>query len=620
MNDNKQQNQSRFLIAAVLSMIVLFGWSYFFAPKPKPNANANVDANVTANSNTAQTPSTPLAQQTPAAQPIATTPDKTPNKVLTINTPLYKVKLDSKGALATSWILVKNVSTHGEKELWAEGSNKETKIPLELIPQDNPKREFPFRIDTGDANLDSLINEKNYSASGEGEITLNGSESKQIDFTFKEGDVEVSKTFVFRADSYLTDLQIKATRGGQTIPDTKLFIGSAIGDQGIKFHNYYHIESEGVGFVNGTTDRHVASSLVKKDPNNSSQNLEVTKTPVAGDIDWAGVGDTYFGMAAIPAQKTNGLEYQTRFLTVQVEPYYDGIISFITQSKKNTLDRHLVSALVPINADGSTTQIYTGTKDYFTLRDYDAKLTNKNIGDFINYSWYPWLRWIQKPIAQVLLICLTAIYGVIGNFGVAIIIFTFIFYSIFFPLRWYSSKSFKKAQANAPKMKELQEKMKEMQKKGVPLDDPKMRALQMEQLKMTKDAIPIGGCLPLLLQMPLFVAFYTAVTIGLDFRQASFLWFPDLSAADPYHILEFLFAASMAGTMIFTPTTPAVTDEQKMQQKMMTYMMPLMMLWVMWGYPAGMLLYWLFGNIVSFGQQFIINRLNKPAEVPMKTV
>jgi YidC/Oxa1 family membrane protein insertase len=168
-------------------------------------------------------------------------------------------------------------------------------------------------------------------------------------------------------------------------------------------------------------------------------------------------------------------------------------------------------------------------------------------------------------------------------------------------------------------MKELQEKMKDMQKKGVALDDPRMRELQMEQLKMTKDAIPIGGCLPLLLQMPLFLAFFVAITIGLDFRQASFLWLGDLSGADPYHILEFLFAASMAGTMIFTPTAPAITDEQKMQQKMMTYMMPALMLWVMWGYPAGMLLYWFFGNIVSFGQQFIINRLNADP-VPAKTV
>ena len=572
MNDNKQSNQSRFLIAAVLSMAVLLGWSYFFAPAPKENANTN--ANIS--SNTTNTNAAPQVEATPQPtepnQPIASTPDNTPNKVLTIKTPLYQVTMDSKGALATSWILIKNVSSHGEKELWAEGSNKEVKIPLELIPQDNPSREFPFRLDAGEQNLNTLLNERNYSVSEEGEITLNGNETKQIDFVLQDGDVEVRKTFVFHADSFLTDLQLKATRAGQIIPNTKLMIGSAIGDQGIKIHNYYHIESEGVGYVDSATDRHFANSLVKKDENDSSKNKELSRTQVAGQIDWAGVGDTYFGMAAFPAQPTTGLEYEARFKTVPTDPHYDGIISWISGSKKTSVDRHLVTALVPVIADGSTTKIYTGTKDYFTLRDYETKLSEQlgrtaNIGDFINYSNYSFFRWIQRPIAQFLLICLTGIYSVVGNFGIAIIIFTLIFYSVFFPLRWYSSKSFKKAQSNAPKMKELQDKMKAMQAKGIAMDDPKMRELQMEQLKMTKDAIPIGGCLPLLLQMPLFVAFYTAVTIGLDFRQASFLWLNDLSAADPFHILEFLFAASMAGTMIFTPTTPAVTDEQKCSRK-----------------------------------------------------
>ncbi len=615
MNDNKQSSQSRFLIAAVLSMVVLLGWGYFFAPKPTNNANANVNANV-ANTQTAQT--TAPVQATPTPQTVATTPDNTPNKVLTIKTPLYQVKLDSKGALATSWILVKNVNSYGDKLLWAEGSNKDTKIPLELIPQTNPKREFPFRLSTGDQNLDGTLNERNYTASGEGEITLNGSESKQIDFTLKDGDVEITKTFIFRADSSLTDLQIKATRAGQPIPNTKLLIGTAIGDQGIQVHNYYLVEPEAVSYVNNTVDRHVASALIPSEKADG-------KISVNGEIDWAGVGDTYFGMAAIPAQKTSGLEFTGTKLKKTVEPFHNGIIAWVTRAKTTEVDVHLVTAHLPINTDGSTTKIYTGSKDYFTLADYDKKLKDEvgrpvNIGAFINYSWYWWFRPLIQPIAIGLLYCLTFIYGLVGNYGIAIIIFTLIFYSIFFPLRLYSSKSFKKAQGNAPKMKELQDKMKAMQAKGVPADDPKMRELQMAQLKMTKDAIPIGGCLPLLLQMPLFLAFFVAITIALDFRQSSFLWLGDLSGADPYHILEFLFAASMAGTMIFTPTAPAVTDEQKMQQKMMTYLMPIMMLWVMWGYPAGMLLYWFFGNIVSFGQQFIINRLNATPVVETKTI
>ena len=82
-------------------------------------------------------------------------------------------------------------------------------------------------------------------------------------------------------------------------------------------------------------------------------------------------------------------------------------------------------------------------------------------------------------------------------------------------------------------MKEVQDRFKDLQKQGIPADDPRMRAVQMEQLKMMKGAVPLGGCLPMLLQFPLLIAFYTAVTVSLAIRQASFMWLPDLSAGDP---------------------------------------------------------------------------------------
>jgi YidC/Oxa1 family membrane protein insertase len=124
----------------------------------------------------------------------------------------------------------------------------------------------------------------------------------------------------------------------------------------------------------------------------------------------------------------------------------------------------------------------------------------------------------------------------------------------------------------------------------------------------------------MLLQFPLLIAFYTAVTVSLDIRQATFIWLPDLSAADPFHILEFGFALSMILSMKFTPQAATITPEQQMQQKMMTYFMPVMMLWVMWSAPSGLLLYWFFGNIVSFGQQMVINRMNKKSTPPTTEV
>src|SRR5207244_3502283 len=124
---------------------------------------------------------------------------------------------------------------------------------------------------------------------------------------------------------------------------------------------------------------------------------------------------------------------------------------------------------------------------------------------------------------------------------------------------------------------------------------------------------PLGGCLPLLIQMPFLFALYRAITISLDFRQASFLWLPDLSAPEPYfiHVLPILMAGTMIVLQLITPAPSA----DPMQRKMMAIGMPVFMLYILWSAPSGLLVYWLVGNIVGFSQQFLINRLTKTEDV-----
>jgi YidC/Oxa1 family membrane protein insertase len=214
---------------------------------------------------------------------------------------------------------------------------------------------------------------------------------------------------------------------------------------------------------------------------------------------------------------------------------------------------------------------------------------------------------LSVPILQAI----TFLNKLTGSYGVAIILFTIVIYSLFFPLKWRSSKAMKKAAKLAPKMKDLQEKI-----KGLKQNDPRLKELQMEQLKLMKEGNPLGGCLPLLIQMPFLFALYRAITISLDFRQASFLWIPDLSAAEPYmiHILPMLMVGTMIVLQLVTPTPAA----DPVQRKMMAFGMPLFMLYVLWSAPSGLVLYWLVGNIVGFTQQFLINHWTKSddAEVP----
>jgi YidC/Oxa1 family membrane protein insertase len=257
-----------------------------------------------------------------------------------------------------------------------------------------------------------------------------------------------------------------------------------------------------------------------------------------------------------------------------------------------------------VATDGSRNIIYVGPKDHYLLTEASQKIS-QTVGRSVDLEGlidYGWLSWLSRPLAVPILWCITELYRITGSYGVAIILFTIVIYSLFFPLKWRSSKSMKKAQKLAPRMKELQEKI-----KGLKQNDPRLKELQVEQLRLMKEGNPLGGCLPLLIQMPFLFALYRAITISLDFRQASFLWLPDLSAGDPYHILEILMAGTMIVLQLITPAPSA----DPLQRKMMAIGMPLFMLYVLWGAPSGLLLYWLVGNIVGFSQQFIINRLTQ---------
>ncbi|MEP6789663.1 MAG: membrane protein insertase YidC, partial [Acidobacteriota bacterium] len=445
-------NQTRFLIAAVLSMVVLFGYSYFFAPK-RPVDNTN--ANVAANTNTAQsaTPQPAPTAQTTQPQTVAeTTPDTTPNRTITIKSPLYEVTLDSKGAIATSWVLLQNRSPKEERQLWADGSTDSDKKPLQLISPEalaKSPREVPFRLSTDDTAINGFINDRNYAVTGaDGDVVLAAGQEKQIDFTLTDASgVEVTKTFVFRADNYIADLSVKLTKGGQAVPNSKLLIGASVGDQAIQHHSFYHIEPEAIAFVNDAESRHPGTGFTF-DPNNQST------LSIPGNVNWAGVADAYFAMVAIPSQQAQAVEYRASKYEFATAPYYDGIISFVTQSKKSSETRHLITAYLPIAADGSVTRVYTGTKDYFTLKDYNSSLTasvgrNIDIVPLINFSNYSWIRPITSRLAIPIIYSLNFFNGLTHNYGVAIIVFTFLFYMLLFPLRWSQSRSFKKASGNA---------------------------------------------------------------------------------------------------------------------------------------------------------------------------
>lgn len=584
--------QKRLILALLISTAILFSWSFLFPGKP-PSTDKPGDAPPAVSPTT--TPANPVGSPAPAqpsSTPAVETASQAVRRNLLIRTPLYEARFDSLGSEVVSWIISKNKDSGNG--IHSVASDKKNKVPLELISPAGLKRqprEAPLQIITGDSSLDVLLATRNYqlegvdTPNGDVEITLSVNEKRSITFLLRDSatGLDVTKRLTFDAERYSTDLEVTIKRGDQVIPQVKLKIGPSIGDQGIKYYTFYSVAPEAIAAVGEKVERHAAAGI------NANTNSP-DRLSLAGSVDWAGVGDTYFAMVAIPSKRLEGLEYRTT--------QYDHQTNGARES------RYLISALVPIPSDGSKIALYAGPKDHYILTGAGEK-TQESVGRNVDLEGlidYGWFSWLSRPISVPILKAIRFLHQLTGSYGLAIILFTIVIYSLFFPLKWRSSKAMKKAQKLAPQMKELQEKI-----KGMKQNDPRLKELQVEQLRLMKEGNPLGGCLPLLIQMPFLFALYRAITISLDFRQASFLWLPDLSAGDPVHVLEFLMAGTMIVLQLITPAPSA----DPLQRKMMAIGMPLFMLYVLWGAPSGLLLYWLVGNIVGFSQQFLINHLTK---------
>ncbi len=204
---------------------------------------------------------------------------------------------------------------------------------------------------------------------------------------------------------------------------------------------------------------------------------------------------------------------------------------------------------------------------------------------------YGWLWFIASPLHWLL----ATIHGFVGNWGVAIILLTFIVRGAMYPLTKAQYTSMAKMRMLQPKLAEMRERI------G---DDRQRMSQEMMELYKKEKVNPLGGCLPLILQMPIFIALYWALMESVELRHAPFmLWIQDLSAPDPYYVLPLLMGASMFLIQKMSPST--VTDP--MQQKIMNFMPVMFTVFFLW-FPAGLVLYWLVSNVVTLIQQTLIYR------------
>ncbi|WP_169776997.1 membrane protein insertase YidC [Campylobacter mucosalis] len=276
--------------------------------------------------------------------------------------------------------------------------------------------------------------------------------------------------------------------------------------------------------------------------------------------------------------------------------YYTTLLYNFNKNLEVVMDVDLQkNSLAFIKANGEfEASGYIGAKDHRNLKQIDARLT-----DVVEYGWFTF-------IARPMFAFLNYLHDHIGNWGWAIVVLTLVIRVVLFPLTYKGMLSMNKLKELSPKMKEIQAKYK---------GDPQKMNAHMMELYKKHGANPMGGCLPILLQIPVFFAIYRVLLNAIELKGAEWiLWIHDLSIMDPYFILPILMGITMFLQQKLTPTT--LTDP--MQEKIMKYL-PLIFTFFFVTFPAGLTLYWFVNNVCSVIQQIFVNKLfEKQKKVEVK--
>jgi len=428
--------------------------------------------------------------------------------------------------------------------------------PLVELVNAGESTDYPLTITFPESSIDipaDVIYESNL-----GSVDLiDAVDAKDLIFSWSyPGEVRVEKIYTFYPDKYSFDLEIKLTNLSDGTIREKVFLDwNRYVDPSAKTNRYSH---EGpISYVKNKT----VSEKVKK--------LGAKKF-TGPDVSWGGFETKYFIAAMIPEQPS-----LTHFIVSKDSK--DMVVTAL-QGPKN---------IIPPGQSGAFRYVlYVGPKEYARLQAQDVGLEN-------SVSLGSWVKWLSIPLLKAL----RWINKYVHNYGLAIIILTILVKIIFWPLGNISYKSMRGMQKLQPQMKKLQEQYK----------DDKAR-LQQETMTLYKSnkVNPMSGCFPMVLQLPVFFGLYRALLYSIELRHAPFIfWIQDLSAKDPYYITPIIMGATMFLQQRMSPQPGG----NEIQAKMMMWM-PVIFTFLFLNFPSGLVIYWLFNNVLSIGQQYYINKTN----------
>jgi len=541
--------EKRAILAAVLSLLVLFLWQAYIGKLRKPQTPESqpdkVASPVTGTVPSPPAPAPSLPREVPEANRII--PEEKERlfaeEEIPVDTPLYRIVFSTLGSRIKSMKLKEFHESISSESALVDIVTQQGLQPLPL--------EISF-LDSGHGfSSVSFTPDKKRIQIGKG-----GKEELTFIYHSRKG-VRIKKVFSFEADNYRIGLKVNVENLASTPLKGKTILRWT-GNGGGEVSKYTYTGP--VALIGGKL-------LTYTKKGGEAQELN-------GDVRWAGFEDKYFIAAMIPRVSSQG---------VILEP--SSIV--------------LIHPLVVIPPRGVLTNVYDlylGPKELERL-----KALNVDLDRAIDYGWF-------HPIAKPLVLVLKALYSFSGNYGIAIFLLTLAVRLLFYPLNQMSYKSMKEMQKLQPKITELREKYKD--------DKDKLNRETMDLYRQHK-VNPFGGCLPIIIQIPVFIALYQALMKSIELRHAPFMfWIKDLSSPEllftvciipslciPVRLLPFLMGIT---TFVQQKMTPTTGDPQ--QAKLMLWFMPIMLTVIFWSLPSGLVLYWTVNNILSILQQYYINK------------
>lgn len=549
----------RAFLAILISFAILFGYQYLFVgfdqPQPEQEQAETTTQPVTQEGSASPAMVENLPTPVEETRPAAVQPAyERTPETVTIDTDLYTAEISEDGATITSFVL----KNHRE-------TNAADSPGMQLIRTD-ARDGFPLGFAWGSVVPRQLL----YTAETKSIEISGGDDVAELKMVATAGNgLTVERIYSFTGDSYLISLSVVVRNAAgnllQGTPQLALVNRPFVG-----------LDSPASGFLFDGPAALVNDELHEVKP----KKLKEGPKTLTGAIEWAGFEGNYFLCAMVPME---------------------GAGTTFTMSSQNELYTSILGGKIDTLEPGGMKQydyrIFFGPKKQDMLQEIGYSLARA-----VNFGWF-------DVIAKPALWLLNMFYSVINNYGIAIILVTVLFKAIFWPISQKGMKSMKNMQKLQPKMVKIKEKYK---------SDPAKMNQEVMNLYKTYKVNPLGGCLPMVLQIPVFFALYKVLLQSIELRHAPFmLWITDLSAPDrlylgfdvPYlgglPVLTLLMGASMFLQQKLTPTTADPT-----QAKIMMFL-PVVFTFMFLNFASGLVLYWFVNNLLSILQQVLINRESK---------